>query len=1152
MDMQNEHALQNEHTVYVLRQMLDDEIYLFQPIRYSNYSRLTFSESVPDSFLSLIAEAGHETPNEYFHLRTLPKSVEVASVSLDLEAPDSMRENRVWIEPLKLEFQYAVWQRHDDTTIAVVPNLNLKIVRRGAFDANFVGQVKKEIRNSLVREGCMSDLKKLVWANSRREELVLTQSSVPLEIRTPKQIERETEDTKDKESTLRKVALPMESSRLLRMRKLKKKKLPPLPMRPKMVEYDEELKRLAKLVSPRHRKSVLLVGPAGCGKTSLVRELANQKSKLDLAELECWATDGSRLVAGMSGYGQWQERCTKLVGELKQKSALLHLGNLVELLEVGKSTSQNEGIASFLRTFIQRGSLLATAECTIEQLAIIEQRDPQLLQAFERLVIKAPDQPKSIRILRSVSDQFSAINTVNVPEESLDTLYRLHRRFATYSDHPGRPIRFLRNLIQDAPRKSSIQPEQVVRAFSNETGLPFFLLSESEPLILDETKSWFSERVMGQFEPVNLVSDLLATVKTNLTPTGRPIASFLFIGPTGVGKTQMAKSLAEFMYQNDRRLIRFDMSEFRDRVSVERMIGGFGQPQGLLTSKVRQHPFSVVLFDEFEKADRSFFDLLLQVLGEGRLTDGRGKTTDFSTAIIVMTSNLGVGSFRTTSTGFAGGQSNEDQSAEKNLSSSSNSQFKEHFTSEVKKFVRPELFNRIDRVVPFMPLSKSTVKSVVRREIDQLKKREGIWFRGVNLNVDDAAVELIATQANDPRYGARPIQRHLQQHLAVNLADRLNRYSRTESKVASLEANVSADGDRLTYDVKASDQNSPSEGSNNTAVLNNTRITLKMRVQRKKTQQLFHSNAAQRIRNKYFREQQLLERKIKKLKKNQATDPKTKITNEGIAFVEAEGVRELQSKLDRINELNELQKIVFAAEDELLTSIFQKQSVDSAMVEKQIESLNRKIDETIYRLFLAESKGSDRVILFVFSRHDELSKHLIDAYIEFATQKEFTVNGFLIQRYKKEDRKAFCSLPRIKTDTEDTAPKIADVFRIGLNDLFRDVPSDRLGFALDIRGPAAFSMLSAERGAHIFKNANRHTVAVQAIGGDLNRHELPAEISQMTYDEFNVRRTYDIASNMIRDEMTERFEIDQNGIVAATVTAIQESFDKILADFIKS
>lgn len=270
----------------------------------------------------------------------------------------------------------------------------------------------------------------------------------------------------------------------------------------------------------------------------------------------------------------------------------------------------------------------------------------------------------------------------------------MHRRYATYSAYPGRPLRFLKNLLEDRSGKT-ITADDVTARFSEETGLPLFLLNDAVKLDLEDTQRWFGSQVIGQPEAVALIIDLLATVKAGLTRAGRPIASLMFIGPTGVGKTEMAKSLAEFLFQNRERMIRFDMSEYADPIAVNRLIGGIWGAAGLLTSKVREQPFVVLLLDEFEKAHPSFFDLLLQVLGEGRLTDSSGRLADFTNAVVIMTSNLGAETFKRSALGFRDG-------------ASATSAARAHFLKEVRAFVRPEFFNRIDRIVPFAPLDEAT------------------------------------------------------------------------------------------------------------------------------------------------------------------------------------------------------------------------------------------------------------------------------------------------------------------------------------------------------------------------------------------------------------------------------------------------------------
>ncbi|MGH9760328.1 MAG: AAA family ATPase, partial [Blastocatellia bacterium] len=353
---------------------------------------------------------------------------------------------------------------------------------------------------------------------------------------------------------------------------------------------------------------------------------------------------------------------------------------------------------------------------------------------------------------------------------ALETLDRLHRRYATYSAYPGRPLRFLKNLFRNKSEDQPVDSDDVSRAFSAETGLPSFLLNESEPLDLAATTDWFRQRVVGQEEAVDLVVDLMATIKAGMARRGRPLASFLFIGPTGVGKTEMARSLAQFLFRDSSasslggRMTRFDMSEYSDPAAVARLIGGSWDSEGLLTSRVREQPFGVVLLDEFEKAHPSFFDLLLQVLGEGRLTDSSGRLADFSNSVLIMTSNLGAESFRASPTGFHTRDEVVDRA-------------RAHYTREVKAFVRPEFFNRIDRIVPFSPLPEDALLKVARRELALIQRREGVLYEGLTLDINDEVVRHLAKAGFDPRYGARPLKRAVERELLIPLARALNERS---------------------------------------------------------------------------------------------------------------------------------------------------------------------------------------------------------------------------------------------------------------------------------------------------------------------------------------------------------------------------------------
>ncbi|MGN6544450.1 MAG: AAA family ATPase, partial [Aureliella sp.] len=469
---------------------------------------------------------------------------------------------------------------------------------------------------------------------------------------------------------------------------------------------------------------------------------------------------GSRLVSGMSGLGMWQERCLKLIREAHATRAVLHVGSVVELMEAGKIDGQ-PGVASMIRQAIARGRLLVIAECTPQQVALIEREEPLLLRAMVRYDLQEPEPQEVGAILRQAAQYRVAASArkesqrCRFTDEALEELHQLHRRYASYSALPAQPLRLMQTILERSPPGAVITASDVARVFSSQTGLPRFLVDDSESIDLEQIRQQLAGHVIGQREPVDMVVNLIATLKTRKVRPGRPLASLLFIGPTGVGKTEMAKALAGLLYSDTRRMVRIDMSEYASPWSAVRLIGRPDEGDGTLTSPIREQPFSVVLLDEFEKADPTVFDMLLQLLGEGRLTDSLGRLADFRNAVVIMTSNLGVESFRHSGFGFA----------------ESGSDWRTHFEREVQRFVRPELLGRIDRIVPFAPLSRDVVAQIAQRELNLLKERPGLKYADVHLEFAPEVIERLCQLGYQPKYGARPLRRAIEQHVTVPLAN---------------------------------------------------------------------------------------------------------------------------------------------------------------------------------------------------------------------------------------------------------------------------------------------------------------------------------------------------------------------------------------------
>ncbi len=541
-------------------------------------------------------------------------------------------------------------------------------------------------------------------------------------------------------------------------------------------QRDRELARLIELLTGPRRAGVLLLGPGGAGKTALVHELAARAAPAEgpLAGLELYSTSGARIVAGMRYLGEWQARLERMLRSLRMRRAVLHIGSLAEFLSAFPTGSGLDG-AGYLGPAIAAGDVAVVIEATPDDVARAERTHASFLQTLRPLALPPLDRAGAWLALNSVATRMGREQRLRFDEAALRAAMDVTERFYPRSPLPGMAVSLLRAAAQHRASPGALAPGApaalapgaplantpfaalgagaVLEAFARRTGLPKSLVDPDAPLEPDEVLAALQRRVVGQDAALALLRDLVVTLKTALGDPRKPLGSFLLLGPTGVGKTESALALTEFLFGDEKRLVRLDLSEFAAPGSAARLLGLYGA-EGVLTRRVREQPFGVVLLDEIEKADGGVHDLLLQLLGEGRLTDATGCTVDFTNTVIVMTSNLGadnagraVGFGETTATGLDA-----------------------HYRAAAARFFRPELLNRIDHLVPYRALGRDSVLAIARRALDAALAREGLARRGVAVTYDPAVVDLLADLGLDPRYGARPLKRTIEQRVVTPLA----------------------------------------------------------------------------------------------------------------------------------------------------------------------------------------------------------------------------------------------------------------------------------------------------------------------------------------------------------------------------------------------
>ncbi len=528
----------------------------------------------------------------------------------------------------------------------------------------------------------------------------------------------------------------------------------------RVIARDREVEELTRLLKASDRRPVLLIGPRMVGKTALVEEyvyraVAARKSQFKNKN-NVWLIAPQRLISGMSYVGQWENRLIAILKEAKKRDHILYFDDLMGLFKAGISRDSNLNVASVMKPYIERRDVRVLGEVTPEAWRVLREQDRGLADRFHALPVAEPSEDATFEMLIGLLRQLESQHRCTFCLDALPAAIDLQRRYVRDASFPGKAAAFLRQ-IAIKHRGSEINRDHVIREFQAKSGLAPWMLSEQQKLSRDLAIGVFQHSVIGQHAATEACAEVISIAEAKLNDPDRPLASLLFLGPTGVGKTQCAKALAGVLFGSEERLVRFDMNEFNSFDAVARLVGTFDQPEGLLTSAVRRQPFSIVLLDEIEKGYRDVFNLLLQVMGDGRLTDALGRTADFTNTILILTSNLGVKE-ASSNTGFQSQRANETSV----------------YVQAAERFFSPEFFNRLDRVVPFARLDRKTVGRIADRLIHQIFMREGLVRRKFVLRIDDRALERVIDAGFHPTLGARALKRAIEKQLTQPLAARLS------------------------------------------------------------------------------------------------------------------------------------------------------------------------------------------------------------------------------------------------------------------------------------------------------------------------------------------------------------------------------------------
>ncbi|MBI3385155.1 ATP-dependent Clp protease ATP-binding subunit [Candidatus Gottesmanbacteria bacterium] len=530
-----------------------------------------------------------------------------------------------------------------------------------------------------------------------------------------------------------------------------------------VVGREAEIEQAIRILARRTKSNVVLLGEAGVGKTAIVEGLAQKIIAKQvppiLKDVRVLSLNLTQIMAGTEYQGELEKRFTSLLEEVKKGgSVILFIDELHMLIGAG-GMAGSMSAANILKPALARGEIHTIGATTPTEYRQYIERDPALSRRFEPIFVAEPDTETATKILSAVAKKLSTHYQVNIDPEAIQSAVLLSQRYLTDRYLPDKAIDLLDEASSEAKinNKPEVQKDDIQRIISQRTGIPLTNLTTEESQKLLNLEAGIKEYIIGQDQAVTAVSDVIKRARAGLKDPKRPLGSFLLLGPTGVGKTELAKVLAKVVYGNENAMVRLDMSEFTESHTADRLVGappgyvGY-EEGGQLTNPIRLRPYSLILLDEIEKGHPKVFDVFLQILEDGRLTDAQGHTVDFKNTIVMMTSNIQVTEYVD--------QSEKDEKKRR-----------DQIMAALTGTFRPEFLNRIDEIILMNPLTKGAIFKIAQIQLKQIQQR--LLEQNIHFAITDSALAKLAESAYSPEYGARPLRRLLQQKVEDRLAQEL-------------------------------------------------------------------------------------------------------------------------------------------------------------------------------------------------------------------------------------------------------------------------------------------------------------------------------------------------------------------------------------------